>query len=223
MKAFKFMNLVILGPQGSGKGTQAKMLKEKFGLEYFEMGKILRDVAKEDTPLGRLVDETINIKGVLVDNNTFREVFFKKLDGIPKGKGILFEGVPRNEYQLEFFKEGSTEMDRKIDKMIVINLPEDESIKRLSKRWVCKENEHVLIMGKDIQKENDQCPVCGSEIFQRLDDTPERIKTRLEIYSKDTKPVIDYFRQKGILIEIDGTPSIDEVQKDILKNLEARI
>ncbi|MDD5489539.1 MAG: nucleoside monophosphate kinase [Candidatus Moranbacteria bacterium] len=214
------MNIIILGPQGSGKGTQAKMLKEKFDLEYFEMGKILRDVAKEDSPLGKLIHETINIKGVLVDNDTFREVFFKKLGEISKEKGILFEGVPRNEYQLGFFKGESIEMDRKIDAVIVINLPEEDSIERLSKRWVCKENEHVLIMGKDIRKESEKCPICGSEIFQRVDDTPKRIKTRLGIYNKDTKPVIDYFRQKGILVEIDGRPSIGEVRQSILNKLK---
>lgn len=214
------MNLIILGPQGSGKGTQAKMLKEKFDLEYFEMGRILRDAAKENTSLGRLIGETINIKGVLVDNDTFRKVFFKKLGEIPKKKGILFEGVPRNEYQLGFFKRGPAEMDRKINAVIVINIPEKESIQRLSKRWVCEENEHVLIMGKDIQSDKDRCPVCGGEIFQRIDDTPERIKTRLEIYQKETKPVIDYFRKKGNLIEIDGRPSIEEVSSDILEKIK---
>ncbi|OGI26910.1 MAG: hypothetical protein A2359_01925 [Candidatus Moranbacteria bacterium RIFOXYB1_FULL_43_19] len=214
------MNIIILGPQGSGKGTQAKMLAEKFGLEYFEMGKILRDVAKENTHLGKLIHETINIKGLLVDNDTFREVFFKKLSETPEEKGILFEGVPRNEYQLEFFKEDSTEMNRKIDATIVINLPEKESIERLSKRRVCKENEHVLIIGKDIKGENEKCPKCGSEIHQRIDDTPARIKTRLGIYEKNTKPVIDYFRQKGILVEIDGRPSIEEVHQSILNKLK---
>lgn len=217
------MNIIILGPQGSGKGTQAKMLAEKFDLEYFEMGKILRDVAKEDTPLGRLVDKTINIKGQLVDDKTFKEVFNSKLQEIPEERGILFEGVPRKNSQMEYFKEESGGIGRKIDAVIVINLPEEESIERLSKRWVCKKNEHILIIGKDIKSENDKCPICGSEIRQRIDDTPERIKTRLGIYYKDTKAVIDYYQKKGILVEIDGRPSIEEVSQEILEKLEKKI
>lgn len=213
------MNLIILGPQGSGKGTQAKMLAEKFALEYFEMGRIFREVAKLDTSLGRHVHETINIRGQLVDDKTFGEVFRSKIQEIPNDRGILFEGVPRREDQLDYFKEKSG-FKRKIDAVIVINLPEKESIERLSKRWVCGKNEHVLIMGKDIKSENDECPVCGSEIFQRVDDTPERIRTRLGIYNKDTKPVIDYFRRKGILIEIDGRPSIEEVHESIMNKLK---
>ncbi len=214
------MNLIILGPQGSGKGTQARLLKDKFNLEHFEMGRILRDLAKENTSLGKLVNETINIQGRLVDSDTFREAFFSKLKEIPEGKGIIFEGVPRNEFQLGFFKGDSTEMGRKIDTLILIDLPEKDSIERLSKRWVCRENEHVLIMGKDVKSKFDKCPICKSEIFQRIDDTPDRIRTRLEIYNRETKPVIDYFRQKGKLIEIDGRPSIEEVYKDILKKIE---
>ncbi|MDI6777849.1 MAG: nucleoside monophosphate kinase [Patescibacteria group bacterium] len=214
------MNLIILGPQGSGKGTQAKMLAEKFNLEYFEMGRILREVAKLDTPLGRHIDETINIKGQLVDGKTFGEVFNAKLREIPEERGILFEGVPRREDQLYYFEEKPGGFKRKIDAVIVISLPEEESIERLSKRRVCKENEHVLIMGKDVKSEKDKCPICGSEIFQRIDDTPERIKTRLGIYHNDTKAVIDFYRQKGILIEIDGRPSIEEVSEDILKKIE---
>ena len=195
------------------------MLAEKFNLEYFEMGRIFREVAKRDTPLGRHVHETINIKGELVDDKTFGEVFRSKLQEIPEDHGILFEGVPRREDQLDYFKKENG-FKRNIDAVIVINLPEEESIARLSKRRVCKENEHILIIGKDIESESEKCPKCGSEIHQRIDDTPERIKTRLGIYYKDTKAVVDYYRQKGILIEIDGRPSIEEVHGSIMNKLK---
>ncbi|HBB36616.1 MAG: Adenylate kinase [Candidatus Moranbacteria bacterium GW2011_GWC1_45_18] len=213
------MNIIILGPQGSGKGTQAKMLAEKFGLEHVEMGKLLRDVAKLDSPLGKKVHETINIQGKLVENRVIEEVLDAKLDGLPSEKGIIFDGVPRSESQREYIERKIAQMGRKIESVIDINLPEEETIERLSKRWVC-ENEHVLIMGKDVKGVNEKCPICGSEIRQRIDDTPERIKTRLDIYHKDTKPVIDYYRGQGILIEIDGRPSIKEVSEDILKKIK---
>lgn len=217
------MNLIILGPQGSGKGTQAELIAKKFGLEHIEMGRLLREIAKQGSPLGKEIHETINVQGKLVDDKIIEEVLHAKLGGLPSEKGIIFDGVPRREDQRKYLDEEMGKMGRRIDAVIDIDLPEEESIKRLSRRWVCRENEHVLIMGKDIQSEEDRCPICQSAIFQRIDDSPERIRTRLEIYYNDTKEVIDHYRQKGILIEIDGTPSIEEVQKDILKNIEARI
>jgi len=216
------MNLIILGPQGSGKGTQAKMLAEKFGLEHFEMGRFFREIAKKKTPFGKHINEIINIKGQLVDDKSFRKVFLSKLRKMSQNRGILFEGVPRREDQLQYFEKASG-FKRTIEAVIVIDLPRKDSIKRLSKRWVCRKNEHILIMGKDIKNKQDKCPICGSQIQQRIDDTPKRIKKRLNIYYRDTKPVIDYYRQKGILIEIDGRPSIEEVHKNILKKLKKRI
>ncbi len=215
------MNLVILGPQGSGKGTQARMLAEKFGLKHFEMGRFFREIAKKKTPFGKYINEIINIKGQLVDDKSFRKVFLSRLRKMPRNKGILFEGVPRREDQLQYFEKASG-IGRTIDAVIVIDLPRRDSIKRLSKRWVCQENEHILIMGKDIKNEYDKCPICKSRIHQRIDDTLERIRKRLDIYHRDTKPVIDYYRQKGILIEVDGRPSIEKVHRNILKKLERK-
>jgi len=215
------MNLIVLGPQGSGKGTQAKMLAEKFGLEHVEMGKFLREVAKTNTDLGKEIHEIINIQGKLVDDKILKKVLHIKLADMPREQGIIFDGVPRRQDQLEYFEDAMQEFGRKIDTVLNINIPEEESIGRLSKRWVCKK-EHILIMGKDINSEEEKCPVCGSDIFQRIDDTPERIKTRLGIYYKDTKGVLDYYEKKGILVEIDGTPSIEDVFEEILKKLHER-
>lgn len=213
------MNLIVLGPQGSGKGTQAKMLAEKFSLEHVEMGKFLREVAKMDTELGRHIHETINIQGKLVDDKILKKVLHIKLAELPREQGIIFDGVPRRQDQLEYFEDAMREFGRKIDTVLNINIPEEESVSRLSKRWVCKK-EHILIMGKDIKSERDKCPICGSDISQRIDDTPERIRTRLGIYYKDTKGVLDYYKDKRVLIEIDGTSSIEKVFENILKKLK---
>ncbi len=214
------MNIIILGPQGSGKGTQAEMLAKKYNLEHIEMGKFLRDVAKLATPLGKEIHEIINIQGKLVDDKILKKVLHVKLGDVPREQGIVFDGVPRREDQLRYFEDAIREFGRKIDVAININLPEEEAIKRISKRWVCKKNQHSLIMGKDVKSEKDKCPMDGSEIFQRIDDTPERIKTRLGIYHKDTKAVVDYYKDKGLLVEIDGQPSIEEVNKKIIQNIE---
>lgn len=213
------MNLIILGPQGSGKGTQAELLAKKFNLEHIEMGRFLREVAKLATPLGKEIHEIINIQGKLVDDKILKKVLHIKLGDLPREQGIVFDGVPRREDQLRYFEEAMQEFGRKIDAVININLSEEESIERISKRWVCK-NEHVLIMGKDVKSEDDKCSICRNKIFQRIDDTPERIKTRLGIYHKDTKAVVDYYKEKGLLVEVDGSPGISEVSKSILEKIE---
>lgn len=214
------MNIIILGPQGSGKGTQAELLAKKYNLEHIEMGRFLREVAKLATPLGKEINEIINIQGKLVDDKILKKVLHVKLGDLPREQGIIFDGVPRREDQLRYFEEAMREFGRQIDVVININLPEKEAIKRISKRWICKRNEHLLIMGKDINSEKEKCPICKSVIFQRIDDTPERIKTRFGIYYKDTKVVIDYYKEKGLLVEVDGSPSIEEVSKDILNKLK---
>lgn len=214
------MNIIVLGPQGSGKGTQAEKLAKKYHLEHIEMGKFLREVAKTDTELGKHIHETINIQGKLVDDKTLKKVLHVKLADLPRERGIIFDGVPRRKDQLEYFEAAMSEFGRKIDAVINIDIPEEESIKRISKRRICRKNQHPLIMGTDIKSEKDKCPLDGSDIFQRIDDTPERIKVRLGIYHKDTKGVIDYYKQKGLLIEVDGTPSIEEVFESILNKLK---
>jgi adenylate kinase len=216
------MNLIILGPQGSGKGTQAEMLAKKFNLEHIEMGKFLREVAKTETELGKEIHEIINIQGKLVDDKILKKVIHLKLADIPREQGIVFDGVPRRRDQLEYFESAMQEFGRKIDAVLNIDISESESVERISKRRICKKNQHVLILGKDIQSEKDKCPICGSEIIQRIDDTSERIQTRLGIYRKDTKEVIDFYKNKGLLIEIDGTPNIEEVGKNILAEIKKR-
>ena len=213
------MNIIILGPQGSGKGTQAEMLAEKFGLEHIDMGKFLREVAKQNTPLGKEVYRIQNVSNTLVPSRILREVLRLKLNSLPREQGILFEGVPRTVDQQKYLEEEIRGSGRKIDAVIFINIPEEETVKRISKRWTCKKG-HPLIMGTDIQSEKDKCPHDGTEIFQRIDDTPEGIKKRLKVYREETMPVIEDFRKRELLVEIDGTPSIGKVSREILKKIK---
>ena len=132
------MNLIILGPQGSGKGTQAEKLSQKFDLEHIDMGKFLREVALLDTPLGKEIHEIINIKKELVSDKILQEVIHLKIMGLPREQGIVFDGVPRNINQLEYFETVLKEAGRKIDKTVLINLSEKESLERISKRRYSK-------------------------------------------------------------------------------------
>jgi len=213
------MNLIVLGPQGSGKGTQAERLSEKYNLEHIDMGKSLREIAKQDTPLGKEIYQIQNVTNTLVPSRILREVLHLKLNSLPREQGILFEGVPRTVDQQGYLEEEINNAGRKIDAVVFINIPEEETVKRISKRWTCKKG-HPLIMGVDIQNEKDKCPIDGSEIFQRIDDTPEGIKKRLQVYREETMPVIEDFRKRDLLIEIDGSPSIEKVFENILAKLK---
>ena len=213
------MNLIVLGPQGSGKGTQAEKLAEKYNLEHIDMGKSLREVAKQDTPLGKEIYHIQNVTNTLVPSRILREVLHLKINSLPREQGILFEGVPRTSDQQGYLEEEIQNSGREIDAVIFINIPEKETVKRISKRWNCKKG-HLLIMGKDIHSSDDKCPTDGSDIFQRKDDTPAGIKKRIEVYRNETMPVIENFRERGLLIEIDGMPSIEKVFESILAKLK---
>lgn len=213
------MNLIVLGPQGSGKGTQAEMLAKKFGLEHVDMGKSLREVAKQDSPLGKEIWHIQNVTNTLVPSRILREVLHLKINSLPREQGILFEGVPRTRDQQQYLEEEIHNSGRKIDAVIFINIPEEETMKRISKRWTCKQG-HPLIMGVDVQGEKDRCPIDGTEIYQRTDDTPAGIKKRLQVYKEETMPVIEDYRKRDLLLEINGRPAIGEVSKDILDKLK---
>ncbi|MDR3559395.1 MAG: nucleoside monophosphate kinase [Candidatus Pacebacteria bacterium] len=213
------MNIVILGPQGSGKGTQAEKMAAKFKLEHIDMGKFLREVAKMDTPLGKEVWQIQNVTKTLVPKRILEEIFTIKLNDISREKGIVFDGFPRNMDQTEYFEHAMREFGRETDAVVYIKLSKEESVKRISKRWVCEKCKSVWIMGKDVKSEEDKCLDCGGKITQRTDDTPEGIEKRLKVFEKETLPVVAYYENKGKIIEIDGAQTIEKVFEDILSNL----
>ncbi|PIP28606.1 MAG: adenylate kinase [Candidatus Moranbacteria bacterium CG23_combo_of_CG06-09_8_20_14_all_35_22] len=213
------MNLIILGPQGSGKGTQAEKLSQKFDLEHIDMGKFLREVALLDTPLGKEIHEIINIKKELVSDKILQEVIHLKIMGLPCEQGIVFDGVPRNINQLEYFETVLKEAGRKIDKTVLINLSEKESLERISKRRICEKCKKVFIFGKDIQSMEEKCNSCGGKIIQRIDDSEEGVKKRLKIFKEETMPIVEYYKKQEKLIEINGDQGIEEVFEDILYEL----
>lgn len=213
------MNLIILGQQGSGKGTQAELLAEKFNLIHIDMGKTLRDVAKLDTPLGKEVYDIQNVTKTLVSSRILREVLHLKLGSIPNGQGIVFDGVPRTLDQAIYFDDALLEFGRNMDRVFFINISEQESLKRISKRWLCEKCKKILIMGQDVMSESDVCPQCAGEITQREDDTVAGVKKRLVIFAAETMPVIEHCKQEGVLVEINGNQTVEKVFADILKNL----
>ncbi len=203
-----------MGPQGSGKGTQARMLAEKFDLQIFETGSVLREIASQNTEVGRKIDEIINKKGQFVPWDLMKkEVFDWGISKLDKNRGIVFDGTPRIVKEIEYWNE---KLDRKIDYVFYVDISKEESVKRLSVRKQCRENKHLLIVGKDLKEEDLKCPVCGSEVYRREDDTPEKILKRLEWNKELLSPVIKYYEDKNMLIKINGEQGVKSVFKEIV-------
>jgi adenylate kinase len=214
------MNLVILGPQGCGKGTQAEKLKDKFKLYHVEMGEALRRVAEEKSELGRKVNEVINVKKELVSNEMVSIVLHNELQRDIDKKDLILDGAPRRLDQIPIVEKVLEENNKKLDRVVHINIPETESVIRISKRYHCTVCGARLILGKDVQNPTDPCHECGGDIQQRPDDTVEGVRKRLNIFREETVPVIEYYRQKGMLVEVDGTKTPEKVFQEILEKLE---
>jgi len=212
------MNIIILGQQGSGKGTQSSMLAEKFNLDHFDTGGALRQISKLETDLGREVNEIVMVKKELVPSRLLKEVLHFHLASLPREQGVVFDGVPRNLEQASYFDDALLEFGRNIDRVFFINISEQESLARISKRWLCEKCKSVLIMGKDVANENDKCPQCKGKIMQREDDTVAGVKKRLGIFAQETMPVIEYCKKEGVLVEINGNQTIPQVFAEILAN-----
>lgn len=217
----KNINIIIMGPQGSGKGTQARMLAKKFDLQIFETGAVLRELAKKDTEIGRKINEIMNVKGNIVPWDFMKEqILGQKLDELSTDRGIIFDGTPRILEEAEFWEKKLKEVGREINYIFYIDISKEESVRRISVRKLCKENAHPLIVGKDLSEEEKKCPICGSEVYRREDDTPKKVLNRLEWNEKNIKPVIKYYDDKKMITRINGEKSIENINKEIMSYIK---
>lgn len=216
----KKINIVIMGSQGSGKGTQAKKLIDEYNLQHLETGGLLRKLAREDSKLGRIVDTIINKNGEFVPWSIVRELLDEFMDQADPERGIIFDGTPRRLEEVHYWEEKFQEVHSKFDFIFFIKLSEEESIRRISSRRLCRQHGHSLIFGKDVRAENDKCPFCGSDIFLREDDAPEKVQKRLAWTREILGPVIEYYRTKGMLTEIDGSGTIEDIYQEIKSHIE---
>jgi len=213
------MNLIILGPQGCGKGTQAEMLAKKFNLVHVDIGKELRQAAAEKSSFGRKLNKIVNHEKKLVSDRIIEKVLQRKFKNIPKSKGIVLDGSPRRVEQIDEVEGAFRSARRAIDKVIFINIPARESIKRISRRFHCSQCQKNFVLGKGIKSAKSQCPACGGNVEQREDDTPEGIRKRLNIFQKDTIPVLKIYEKNGMILEINGRNAVEKVFRKIVKNL----
>ena len=210
------MNIIILGPQGSGKGTQADLLEHKFGLNHIETGKILRKIAESESPLANEIRDTMN-SGKLVSDDILDEVL-KEYMNKNVYSGFLFDGTPRNMDQYDLIKNILIKKGEKIDKVILVDISEEETIKRLSSRRTCKQCGKVYNILTN-PPPNDLCE-CGGDLFQREDDTNEAIKKRLATYHKDTEKVLEQAEKDGLLLKFNGEQAIEKIHEEILEKLK---
>jgi adenylate kinase len=204
------MNLIFLGPPGSGKGTQAAMLAGEMGLSHISMGDILRQEIKQETEVGKEAASYLK-NGLLVPDDVVNKIALKAVAGSGQ-KGFLLDGYPRTQYQAEFLS-GNTN----IDKVVYIDVPKEDIVKRLSGRLVCRGCSAVYHVTNNPPKNQGVCDACGGELYTRNDDKEETIIKRFEVYAKETAPLIEYYKDR--LVRVDGTGGLKEVFASIKKVL----
>lgn len=211
--------IVLLGPPGAGKGTQAEVISEKTGLAHISSGDIFRENLKAQTELGKLAKGYID-RGALVPDDVTIAMIRDRLMKPDTKQGALLDGFPRTPVQAEALSEMLASWGGKVDVVPYIAVPPEVLVERLGGRWTCRAQGHVYHEKYNPPKEAGKCDIDGSELYQRDDDKPETVKNRIKVYFEQTAPLIEYYRNKGLLVEIDGTQPIDKVTEQMLKAIE---
>jgi adenylate kinase len=212
------LNLILLGPPGAGKGTQAERLVEDFELPYYATGDILRAAVKEGTDLGKEAKAYMD-RGDLVPDELICRVIMERIDSDEAADGFLLDGFPRNLHQAENLEKALERRGRELTAALLIEADDDDVIKRLSGRRVCVKNGHNYHVDFDPPKNDEVCDQDGSRLVQRDDDKPETVKHRLEVYREQTEPLVERYEEKGLLKRFDGSRSPTDVHDHIRATL----
>lgn len=212
------LNLILLGPPGAGKGTQAERLVEDFDLPYYATGDILRAAVKEGTELGAKAKEYMD-RGDLVPDEVICGVIVERIDSPEALDGFLLDGFPRTLPQAEALGKALEPLGRRLTAVLSIEVDDDEVVRRLSGRRVCERNGHPYHVDFDPPKNPGFCDQDGSPLIQRDDDREETIKHRLKVFHEQTEPLVDHYEAQGLLRRFDGSRSPDEVHAHIRATL----
>jgi adenylate kinase len=204
------MNIILIGAQGSGKGTQAQLLKEKYGWSHLSTGRLYREAVQNKEPFIMKIKESVDKGGFLTD-----KIALKLVKNNLSDKGNLFDGFPRTLEQAKALDEITH-----IDLIIELNLSDADSVKRLSQRRECSQCRAIFGIENPPRKEG-ICNRCGGKVIQRADDKPDAIKKRLEMYHDLTEPLLEYYRPRKIVHSVDANKNIDDVFKNVCKVIEA--
>ena len=204
------MNVVLMGPPGAGKGTQAGTVARLVNVAHVASGDLLRNLIKQDTETARRVRSFMD-RGELVPDELTLSVVMAELDSPDAGNGFILDGFPRTVAQAKALDERLADEGRHLDRVIDLVVPEEELLVRLSGRWLCRDchaSYHTVFSPPTVPG---VCDRCGGPLYQREDDTLETAKRRLEVYDRETRPVLDYYRAAGILVDVPGDRSVGEV------------
>ncbi len=212
------LNLILIGPPGAGKGTQAARLQEDFDIAYIATGDILRAAVSEGTELGQKAKEYMD-SGDLVPDEVIIGVIIERVEAQDAQDGFLLDGFPRSQGQAEALEGALGRLDRRLTAVLFIDVPEEEIVRRLSGRRVCQENGHVYNVHTDPPERDGVCDKDGSELIQRDDDREETVRKRLGVYDKQTASLVPYYEEQGLLKRFDGTRDPGEVHRHIRATL----
>lgn len=214
------MDLILFGPPGAGKGTQAKILVERLEIPQIATGDMMRAERESGSELGKKFDEYMS-KGALVPDALVLELFEKRLSQDDAKKGAMLDGFPRTVAQAEALDAILTKMGRQVDRVVALEVPEDEIVERISGRRTCLSCGHAYHMRYSPPPPSGECAECGStEIVQRKDDTEEKARTRFATYEEQTLPILKHYEPKGVVRKVDGVGSVEEITGQILEALE---
>jgi adenylate kinase len=212
------LRIVLLGPPGAGKGTQAKLLQEEFPACQVSTGDILRKAVAEQTKLGKEASEFID-RGALVPDSVIVKLVAERLKDNDCRKGFILDGFPRTIPQAQSLEEILEKMGLGLQHVLLMQVPAGLIVERLAGRRICRDCGALYHRSFDPPKQQGVCDRCGGELRQRDDDREETVKARLDVFDAQTAPLADYYRQRGILREIDGVGKVEDIQKRVIKVL----
>lgn len=214
------MKLILLGPPGAGKGTQAAQLVERYGIPQVSTGDMLRAAVREQTPMGLKAKEFMD-KGALVTDEVVIGIVRERLQQADCAKGFILDGFPRTVAQADALKLTLAELGKELDAVVSLQVETDALVERLTGRRACRQCGRGFHVSFDPPAKDDVCDSCGGELFQRDDDKEETIRNRMDVYHQQTAPLEDYYRREGLLRAVDGMAPIAEVQRQVLEVLQA--
>jgi len=209
------VNVILIGAQGSGKGTQADLLASELGLPHVSSGDLFRQAMAEKTELGLKVKSYMD-RGELVPDDLTVAMILSRLAMPDCTGGVILDGFPRTVAQGQALDEGLQKVGKQIDLVFYLEVPREELLARLSGRYICRANQHVYNINTRPPKTPGVCDIDGSPLYQRPDDTGEAVQRRLDIFFGETIQLLDYYREQGKLVTVDGNHSIEQVQKTLL-------
>ena len=214
------MYIIMLGAPGAGKGTQADILSQELDLPHIASGDLFRQALEKRTEMGLLAKRYMD-KGELVPDEITIKMILERISQGDCASGCLFDGFPRTLQQAKTLDKALKEQGRTIDKAIYIEVPNEELVKRLSGRWLCRTCQATYHITNSPPKTPGKCDRCGGELYQRPDDKEETVKERLNVFLAQTVPILDYYRKQGKLVRVDGNRGMEGVARGIVSALRA--